>query len=59
MFPSTSSRQTGLSEKQNELFPSGSDIKCIIIYFHIIPWYVLMDWVTSLELFETDYLHIL
>ena len=32
MFPSTSSRETsGLSGKQNQLSPSGSDIKCIIV----------------------------
>ena len=31
MFPSTSSRETsGLSGKQNKLFPSGTDIKCIL-----------------------------
>ena len=33
MFPSTSSRETsGLSGKQNFLFPSGPYIKCIILY---------------------------
>ena len=32
MFPSTSSRETlRLSGKQNSLFPSGADIKCIIL----------------------------
>ena len=31
MFPETKSRETsGLSGKQNKLFPSGSDSKCII-----------------------------
>ena len=34
MFPSTSSRETlRLSGKQNSLFPSGADIKCIIVAF--------------------------
>ena len=43
MFPSTSSRETsGLEGKQNELFPSGPYIKCILyskvggIYKHFI-----------------------
>ena len=32
MFPLTSSRETsGLSRKQNELFPSGPYIKCILL----------------------------
>jgi hypothetical protein len=33
MFPSTSSRETlRLSGKQNKVFPSGANIKCIIFY---------------------------
>ena len=36
MFPSTSSPETlGLLGKQNKLFPSGSDIKCIMFEFPI------------------------
>ena len=34
MFPSTSSRETsGLSGKQNQLFPSGTYIKCIMFLY--------------------------
>ena len=36
MFPSTSSRETsGLSGKQNWLFPSGPYIKCTAVYYNI------------------------
>ena len=39
MFPSTSSRETlRLSGKQNSLFPSGADIKCIVICFKRCPF---------------------
>ena len=34
MFPSTTSRETlRLLGKQNSLFPSGADIKCILFFF--------------------------
>ena len=42
MFPSTSSRETsGLSVKQNEPFPSGPYIKCIL-FSHLIGSYDLL-----------------
>ena len=53
MSPSTSSRETsGLSEKQNELFPSGPYIKCIIFHkAHSFPWATLSE---NCSLFGTD-----
>ena len=53
MSPSTSFRETsGLSEKQNELFPSGPYIKCIIFHkAHSFPWATLSE---NCSLFGTD-----